>query len=320
MNVVLSAIIPTYNQARFLPESIGSVLAQSLEEVEAIVVNDGSNDDTAAVLAEYQDHPKVRVIHQDNRGTAAARNIAIAAAQGRYIAMLDGDDRWDPRKAEKQVGFMEAHPEIDLSYSWCREVDVDGKPNGIFHCAGEMRPSFDSFFLSNFTHTTSVVMFRRALVDELGGFKASLPIASDHEMWLRIAARRENNVACHGEVLTDYRIWTGQKSYDWRRMLNGWNAMMAELKSLYPGPYARLETKARALNRKHLAFNAMRSGDDEGARQCLAEALTASPRTVFSNRGWLTMAAIATSALPGGLSGQLLRLVAHRRKKNWCTT
>ena len=312
MDVVLSAVIPTFKQAHLLYETIESVLAQSLDAIEAIVVDDGSPDGTRAVLAAYQDHPKIRIIEQVNQGAAVARNNGIAAATGRYIAMLDGDDRWDPGKVESHVAFMEAHPEIDLSYSWYREIDGQGRPYGAVRCPAGLRPSFDELFLTCLMGTASAVVFRRALVDQVGGFDAKLPYANDHEMWLRIAASRNGNIACLPEVLVDYRVWAGQKSGDWRKMRDAWELMMTKLERLYPRQSAQLEQKARALNRQFLASIALEAGDISGGRSCLAEAWRAAPFTVLCH-GRLTTAAILLHDLPGGISRRLLRLIEIRR-------
>ncbi len=280
-----------------------------------IVVDDGSTDDTPRVLDRYRKHPKIRIIEQDNQGAPVASNRGIAVATSRYIGMLDGDDCWHPQKGEKHVAFLEAHPEIDLSYSWCREVDEKGIPNGAVYCPTEPRATFERLFTHCEIGPTSSAVFRAAIFDEVGAFDGTLRCAHyDQEFWLRIAALRSGNVACIPEILVDNRRWSGQLTNNWEKTAHSFESMMSTLEDLYPDTYGRLASEARALNRKYLAFDALYSGDYLGARQCLSEAWRASPRATLSGRGWLTMAAIILQDLPGGISDHLLRLIRKRRQ------
>lgn len=109
---LVSVVIPTYNRARVLPEAIDSALGQSYPRIEVIVVDDGSTDHTPRVLESYGD--RILSIRKENGGVSSARNLALRAAQGRYVAWLDSDDIWLPEKTALQVALMEAHPEIVL--------------------------------------------------------------------------------------------------------------------------------------------------------------------------------------------------------------
>lgn len=107
----VSVIIPAYNCEAYAGEAVGSALAQTYRDVEVIVVDDGSTDDTPDVLAAISD-PRLHVIRQPNRGISAARNAGLDAATGAYIAFLDADDRWLPTKLERQLRLMEAEPDV----------------------------------------------------------------------------------------------------------------------------------------------------------------------------------------------------------------
>src|SRR5690242_14976762 len=111
----VSVIIPTYNRARFVGEAVASALAQTLPPLEVIVVDDGSTDDTADVVARLND-PRVVYLRQENAGPATARNTGVEAARGDLIALLDSDDRWLPRKLELQVPLFEGDGKIGLVY------------------------------------------------------------------------------------------------------------------------------------------------------------------------------------------------------------
>src|SRR5437016_1233967 len=110
MPLLVSAVIPAYNYARFVCRAVDSVLAQTYPHLECIVVDDGSTDNTLEVLAPYGDH--IRVITQKNAGLSAARNTGVRNAGGEYVGFLDADDWWQPQKIAKQVALAEKRPEL----------------------------------------------------------------------------------------------------------------------------------------------------------------------------------------------------------------
>ncbi|MBT6957817.1 MAG: glycosyltransferase family 2 protein, partial [Opitutae bacterium] len=118
----VSVIIPTFNRLGYLPRSLGSVLAQSYDDYELIVVDDGSTDQTVDAI--QQDYPSVNLIEQENKGVSAARNAGIRAASGEWIALLDSDDEWLPGKLNSQMNALESHPEYRLCHTeeiWIRD-------------------------------------------------------------------------------------------------------------------------------------------------------------------------------------------------------
>src|SRR5271168_5507609 len=124
----VSAIIPVYNSAATIAEAVDSALAQTMRDLEVIVVDDGSLDDTATILGGYRD--RVRLIAQENRGPAAARNAAVRVASGEYLAFLDADDRWMPTMVERCVAALESAPQCVLAYSNLALVDSSGNALG----------------------------------------------------------------------------------------------------------------------------------------------------------------------------------------------
>ena len=141
-NPCISVIIPTYNRCWILKEAIDSVLSQKFTDFEIIVVDDGSNDATAALLSAYGD--QITTIYQENRGVSAARNAGILMAKGNYIAFLDSDDMWLPEKLSCQVDFFQSHPEAVICQTdeiWIRNgVRVNPKnrhkkPSGMIFAA-----------------------------------------------------------------------------------------------------------------------------------------------------------------------------------------
>jgi glycosyltransferase involved in cell wall biosynthesis len=183
---LVSVIIPTYNRWPMLREAIDSVMAQSCRGFEIVAVDDGSEDGTAEKLA-AQYGTAVRVVAQARRGVAAARNLGVKCARGCYLAFLDSDDLWRPRKLETQMGFMRREPDWRICQTeevWIRNgVRVNPrikhrKPSGdIF------RPSLELCLVS-----PSAVLMTREFFDMTGGFDESFPVCEDYDLWLRIAA------------------------------------------------------------------------------------------------------------------------------------
>lgn len=182
----ISVILPTFNRAWTVAGAVASVLDQTWTDFELIVVDDGSTDDTAAVLAPYAD--RLRLLHQSNGGVSAARNAGIDAARGRLIAFLDSDDRWMPKKLAVQKAFFDAHPEAKI----CQTEEVWIR-NGVRVNPGKRhrKPSGDIFIpsLALCLVSPSAVMMRRELFDDVGRFDETLPACEDYDLWLRVACR-----------------------------------------------------------------------------------------------------------------------------------
>lgn len=181
---LVSVIIPTYNRWPILCEAIESVLKQGYQGFELIVVDDGSEDGTADKLRRY--NPRLRLFSQPRRGVAAARNLGVRWANGKYLAFLDSDDLWMPKKLEVQVAFMQAHPEIEICQTeeiWVRNgVRVNPKKRNRKPSGNVFRASLDLCLVS-----PSAVMMARELFDRLGGFDEAFTVCEDYELWLRVA-------------------------------------------------------------------------------------------------------------------------------------
>ena len=199
----VSVIIPTYNSATFLPETIESVLAQTYEDYEIIVVDDGSTDSTKEVLDPYSD--KIKYIYQQNHGAGSARNTGIKHSQGEYIAFLDADDIWLPEKLHIQANYLDNNPEIAMVYSQSLRISVGGKSLSK-KSRDRNLPSgevFNKLFLRNFILTCTAVMVRKRVLNTIGLFNESLITSEDWDLWLRIA--REFKVSGIGKYLCKRR-------------------------------------------------------------------------------------------------------------------
>lgn len=185
---LVSVVIPAYNAAWCVRRALDSVLAQTFRDFEVIVVDDGSTDETADVLDDY-DAP-VRVVSKPNGGLSSARNAGIRAATGRYVAFLDADDWWLPEKLTRQVELMEDRSELVFCSTAARIEAPDDTSLGEWRCRCDARPTLEAIFVVN-AHVAgsgSAVMVRRTVLARVGGFDERLRSLEDIDMWMRLAA------------------------------------------------------------------------------------------------------------------------------------
>ncbi len=185
----------------FLPKTLDSVLSQTFQDYEVIIVNDGSSDNIVQWSTQLTD-PRLKLISQENQGLSAARNVGIAHAQGKYIAFLDADDIWDSSKLEKQVRVLEDYPEVGLVYSWVGLVDDKSKPLGKLWQNTDEGDVWIKLTKGNIIACGSVPMIRHRCIQIVGLFE-KIPVCEDWDFWLRIAAHYHFKVI--KEVLVYYR-------------------------------------------------------------------------------------------------------------------
>lgn len=221
----VSVIIPTYNTARYLPEAIESVLKQTYQDFEIIVLDDGSNDNTKEIVMKYNDNikNKIRYIYQENKGVAVARNTAIKNARGEFIALLDADDKYYPNRLEEGIKVIGSNPGIGLVHADDMETFEDGK------CIGtpkrNKRVLSGYIFKNLFTHKANIssptVLVRKECFDKVGLFDENLTRlgCEDREAWLRIA--REYRIEYINKVLAYYRHQRAGLSKNREKMMRG---------------------------------------------------------------------------------------------------
>lgn len=199
MNDLVSIITPSYNTARFIAETINSVLAQTYTNWEMIIVDDCSKDDTDAVVATFAD-PRIRYLkNEKNSGAAVSRNRALREAKGKWIAFLDSDDLWDSTKLEKQIRFMEEN-DYHFSYTNYREVDDNGVSLGT---AWTGPKKVSKFLMYTFNYMGCLtVMYDR---DYVGLIQiADLKKRNDYAMWVKVAQKCPAYLL--DEMLATYRV------------------------------------------------------------------------------------------------------------------
>jgi glycosyltransferase involved in cell wall biosynthesis len=203
----VTVVIPAYNHARYVAAAVDSALAQTLPPAEVIVVDDGSTDDTPSVLSSYG--ARICLIRQPNQGVAAARNNGAAAGTGEWIAFLDADDAWLPRKLERQVACFAAKAEVGLVHCGVEEIDAAGRTLGsrLDGLEGQVAPELLQFRRAVILGGGSGFVVRRAVFDELDGFDPRLSTSADWDFFLRAACRCR--VGFVPEVLLRYRLHGG---------------------------------------------------------------------------------------------------------------
>ncbi len=205
---LVSVCIGAYNRKDYIRECLDSVLAQTWPHREIIVVDDASTDGTREILQSYGTAIQL-ILRESNSGICpVTRNQAARAAQGDYVAFLDSDDRWHPAKLEKQVEFMEEHPEVPLCHTLCNVLDEHSQVTGVRHGPDVVPPTGMIFerLLEHCWVTISTVMVRRGIFDEVGWFNCDAPygyLGEDHEFFLRVA--RRHPIGLVPEVLAGFR-------------------------------------------------------------------------------------------------------------------
>lgn len=191
----VSVLIPTYNCGRFLGQAIDSVLAQTFTDHEIIVVDDGSTDDTASVVARY---PQVKYIQREHCGVSPARNAAIAAATGEIVVFLDADDLWLPEKLEKQVAYLDENPDCMLVFTKAENFYQDEKT--------EQGVRQQELFNSSLERCIITCAIRRSVFEKYGVFRTDYPHGEDTQFMFRLSISGLSLDHCLPEALYQRRI------------------------------------------------------------------------------------------------------------------
>ena len=223
---LVSVIIPTYNRARLIEGSIRSVFAQDYPNIEVLVVDVGSVDDTEKVMAGIRDE-RLRYLKQEkNRGAPAARNVGIREARGELLAFLDSDDAWEPTKLSRQVEVMvKGSEETALVYTGMRKVNERGETRGF------KRPSkrgyiYHDLLVDNVVGSTSTALVRASAAKEVGGFDESLRSRQDMDLWLRLS--KNHKVDFVDAPLVIYSVHNDRISSNYDSKIQGCETVLAK--------------------------------------------------------------------------------------------
>lgn len=199
-------VIPCYNYGRFLRECVDSVLAQTFEDWEAIVIDDASVDETPAVMAGFTDPRLTCLRHAENVGHIATYNEGYQMARGEFVVMLSADDRYKPDYLRRTIALFDAHPKVGLVYTPCEQIDANGKSLGsrpIPHKQDGVHDELRWLMFDNYIPHSAAIA-RRCTLDDVGLYDPRYPRAGDWELWLRIGMKYKIGVVA--EPLYDYRL------------------------------------------------------------------------------------------------------------------
>lgn len=241
---VVSVLIPVYKGERFVARAIRSILEQSLLQTEVIIVNDGSPDASFEAIKPYLCDSRLKYLEQENAGVAAARNSALRVATGKYIGLCDQDDEWLPHKAEVQVAYLEAHPDFAMVHGDVNYIDESGNllPHDAYFPSAVSGDCFPRMFMGNPVMAVAA-LFRRSVIDEVGGFDPEIKYADDYDLWLRIAVNHK--IGFIDEPLARYRLHENNNSHDQIAIREFTLQVLRKIERQHPEACARIAPEER---------------------------------------------------------------------------
>ena len=292
--VKVSIVTPTHNMAHYLPLALDSALSQSYPDIEVIVVDDGSTDNTAEVVQPYLPH--IRYIRQEQQGVAAARNRALEMAKGEYVRFLDADDALCTDSLFPQVDLLRQCPQVALVYGPAHVIDGDGKVRGLRtspfpNGAATVVPSARAFrwLLRGCDICASSVMVRTTALQRVGPFQQESVPGEDWDMWLRIAAYFDH--AYIPRPLAYYRVHQNSATAG-NTVSDVADSHLNTLRALFARPdlpYAHLEGLAYACLDRTIARVAARLRQRDLLARYLLRALRSQPRLLLERETWNTL-------------------------------
>jgi len=259
-------IVPAYNAEAFISETLESVLAQTYRNIEVLVVDDGSQDGTAAIVQAFaQGDSRIQLFQQSNQGVAAARNLAIHKSRGEYIAPIDADDIWKRQYLEKQVQCLtQADASVGLVYAWSGYIDEKGISSGECQESRLEGRIYLSLVYGNLVGNASACVIRRICFEQVGNYNCQPKAENaqgceDWDIYLRIAELYQFRVV--PEVLVGYRQMAGTMSTNHRAMVRSYHLVMAAVQQRHPELPARLYRWSCSNFYSYLAEQSRRCGN-----------------------------------------------------------
>jgi glycosyltransferase involved in cell wall biosynthesis len=252
-----SVIIASYNHAAYLQQAVESALAQTLADLEVIVVDDGSTDSTPQLMERLAQNSRVKSIRQENQGLALARNKGWEAATGEYINFLDADDYFHPEKIQKQAQVLDQNPHYTFSYCDITRVNEHGEMVDDYSIGreravltGNLMPSLimDGYF------PPLAVLMRRTLLEEIGAFTPNLDGHADYDLWLR-ASGRGKEAFYLDEKLGYYRVLSNSMSNDRAHMSETKTRALIRCAEMFPQAFAESIGALHHINHELFAAN-----------------------------------------------------------------
>ncbi len=269
-DVKVSVIMPVYNVEKYVAACIQSVLLQSYQNFELIIVNDCATDRSLQICETFTDQ-RIRIInHENNRGLAGARNTGIANARGLYLAFIDSDDMWHPEKLSMHVQHLKNNPHVGLSFSRSEFMEADGRRTGYYQMPKLKHIEASDILCRNPVGNGSAPVIRRCVLQQISYmddyfgkqetfyFDARLRRSEDIECWLRIALVTNWRVEGLPQALTYYRLNEGGLSASLFAQYDSWQTVIERTHRYAPAFIDKWSNKARAYQLRYLARQAIR--------------------------------------------------------------
>ena len=309
----VSVVMPSYNAADTIVESIRSVQSQDLTGWELVVVDDGSGDDTVQCVTDLAaTDPRIRVVRQGNAGPSTARNRGVAEARADVVAFLDSDDIWQPRHLSTNLAALQADTARGVSFAPCRIIDATGRPTGEQTAKWTGRVKAANVLSCNPACTCSSLVVRKRVFDDVGGFRTDMAHAEDQEWLLRVVNSRWHMRGL-AEATVHYRVNADGLSADSEQMRRGWERLVAEARVRDPAGVDASLPAARANMHLYFARRLLRAGRANRAMWAhVWTAIRSCPRVVLE-QPQTALLAVASSVMPPRAIAQLLEI---RRPNN----
>lgn len=263
-----SVIIPLYNAEKYIERTIKSVISQTYDDIEIIIVDDESPDRSVKVCEQFTDS-RIKIIHQKNRGLAGARNTGIRHAKGDYIAFIDADDIWLPEKLARHIAHLESHPDVGVSFSRSAFIDEADKPLGIYQITELQDITALDIFCRSPIGNGSAAVFKKSVFEDIKFqdniygyvedyyFDDTFTLSEDIECWVRIAIQTNWKFAGIAQPLTLYRINSNGLSANLQQMIDFREKVFEKVYSYAPEQMARWIKPARAYHLRYVARRAI---------------------------------------------------------------
>lgn len=327
-NPIFSVVIPVYNVEKYIDECLQSVLNQTFKSFEVVCVDDGSPDSSIEKIRCYED-PRIRIVRQENKGLAAARNTGINASRGMFVALLDSDDFWHPEKLERHYYHMRGDQTIGISYSASLFVDENSKKIGIGQNPKLKNITEVDIFCRNPIGNGSAPVIRKSLLRQvarsvcLGNdhkmeyFDESMRQSEDVEFWIRVALTTDNKFEGIKMPLTYYRVNDFGLSSNLDKQYNAWLYSVEKNRRINPEFYKKWLSLGSAFQRLYLSRRAVKSGQGLKAIKLVHQALFEDIRVLLKEpiKTTVTYVCSCLSLLPKTWFSQILEFAIFLQGK-----
>jgi glycosyltransferase involved in cell wall biosynthesis len=260
MNPTIAIVIPAYNASQYLRESIESVLNQTFQDFQLLIIDDGSTDDTSGIARGYcQQDSRVKLISQTNQGLSATRNRGIDLTDSKFVTFLDADDIWYSDKLASHITHFHENPNLGISFARVEFLTPDGKQTGQMSKPPLKQLQPHHFLYENPTVTGSNFVVRREVFEKITPFDTNMSYTEDLDFLLRVSCCNSWEIEGINKVLMGYRISESSLSSNLDRMEQGWEFLISKARKHTPELVEQHYLKARSTQLRYLARRALRS-------------------------------------------------------------